>query len=374
MKKIRYAVIGLGHIAQTAVLPAFKNAKESSELYALISRDPTKLKALSKKYKVPHSFSEDQFDECLKSCDFDVLYIAKPNTDHFKYAKKAAEHGKHVICEKPLTTSVEQCKQLNTTVTKNKIKFMVAYRLHFDPANLRAIEIAHSKQFGKIRLFNSVFSYQHGDRNNIRLQRNKGGGPLNDIGIYCINATRYLFKAEPIEVSALSATNPNDPRFKEVPEMLSVTMRFSEERLAQFTCSFGATDCSSYSVFGTQGTVTLDSAYDYAEPMELTSTLGEKTKTVKFKKHDQFAAELLYFSNCVLKNQNPQPSVLEGLNDLLVIQAIENSIKHKRPMTVEKYLEPKKRPSVQQKKMVLPPVLKSQITHVHVTNPSGTVD
>lgn len=368
MKKIRYAVIGLGHIAQTAVLPAFKHATKNSELVALISEDQEKLNVLGKKYGVENLYLEEDFEKCMTSGLVDALYIATPNTDHLRYAEKAAELGSHVLCEKPVATRENEAREMIAAVRRNDVKFMVAYRLHFDPANLTAIEKAKSGEIGELRFFNSIFSFQVTDRANIRLRKDKGGGPLHDIGIYCINASRYLFRSEPIEVFAFAAKDPMDDRFVEVDEMLSVTMRFPENRLATFTCSFGAATTSRYDLVGTKGSLCLESAYDYAEPMQLTVTKEEKDTVKNFAKHDQFASELLYFSDCILNNKNPEPSLTEGLADLLVIEAIQASIEEGSPIMVEQ-IEKINRPDIDQK--IVRPGIPKPPSPVNATAPTG---
>lgn len=366
MKKIRYGVIGLGHIAQVAVLPSFKNAK-NSELSALISSDKMKLKSLSKKYKVKLKFLEKDFLSCLESGEIDALYIATPNTDHKRYVEEALHRGIHVLCEKPLAPNAKECYEISKVVSQNNAKFMVAYRLHFDPANLKAVDLAQSGKLGDLKVFNSVFTMQVKDRKNIRLQKAKGGGPLSDIGIYCINASRYLFASEPVEVFARATSDPHDPRFKEVPEMISVMMSFPENRMANFVCSFGAAESSHYDLLGSKGRVVLNSAYDYAQEMELTTYINEKKKTIHYAKHDQFGAEISYFSDCILKNRIPEPSVKEGLADLLVIDAIEKSLDSGKPERVQG-IQKTDRPS--QRQRIIRPGIKPPKT-VHVTGPSG---
>ena len=216
-KKIRYAVVGLGHIAQVAVLPAFAHA-ENAELAALVSDDPEKLEKLGRRYKVKARFSYDQFEECLTSGVVDAVYIALPNHLHREYTERAARAGVHVLCEKPLAVTEEDCLAMIRTCEENEVKLMVAYRLHFEEANLKAIELVQGGRLGDARLFDSVFTMQvkEGD---IRLNpRELGGGPLYDIGIYCINAVRNLFGAEPMEVVAFSANN-GERRFQQCEEM-----------------------------------------------------------------------------------------------------------------------------------------------------------
>lgn len=335
-QKIRYAVVGLGHIAQVAVLPAFKSARKNSELVALVSGNPTKLKTLGRKYQVKNLFSYDEYEECLRSGLIDAVYIATPNINHRYFTELAARYGVHVLTEKPMAIGSEDGIAMVKAARKARIKMMVAYRLHFDPANLRAIEIANSGKLGDLKIFNSVFTFQVTDRKNIRLQHDMGGGPLYDIGIYCLNAARYLFKDEPLECFAM-AVSSDDPRFDEVEEMVSVTLRFPKARLANFVVSFGAAANSTYDLLGSKGTLRLEHAYDYVEDMILKTNISDRTSKRTFKKHDQFAPELEYFSECILKDMEPEPSSEEGLLDIKVIEAIYDSIRSRRPVRIETF-------------------------------------
>src|SRR5438270_383574 len=210
-KKVRYAVVGLGYIAQNAVLPAFAHAR-NSELTALVSDSPAKLKKLSKKYSVPHTYSYEEYSECLESGEVDAVYIALPNHMHRDYTEAAANAGVHVLCEKPMAVTEEDCQAMIAAAEKNKIKLMIAYRLHFEEANLKAVELVQSGKLGEPRIFDSIFTMQV-KPGNVRLRREKGGGTLYDIGIYCINAARYLFRAEAEEVFG-TAENSCDPRLR----------------------------------------------------------------------------------------------------------------------------------------------------------------
>lgn len=324
-EKIRYAVVGLGHIAQVAVLPGFKHAK-NSELVGLVSGDNVKLKKLAPKYKVKNVCGYDGYDKLLRSGEIDAVYICTPNTLHSTFAERAADCGIHILCEKPLATTEDECVRIIKSSFKNNVKLMVAYRLHFNPANLKAIELAQSDTIGEPRLFNSVFSYDISDRKNIRLQESLGGGAVYDIGIYCINAARYIFQAEPLEVFAFQSTNELDDRFNEVPEMWTCLLKFSDDRLAQFAVSFGMTTSSYYEVIGTKGKLRLENAYEYTTPMELHLTVNEKRqRSLRFPKQDQFGPEIEYFSRCILNNLQPEPSGIEGLADIRVIEALKRS-------------------------------------------------
>ncbi len=324
-KQIRYAVVGLGYIAQIAVLPAFKNAKKNSRLVALVSDDEKKLTTLGKKYRIVLRSSYDEYDALVRSKDIDAVYIALPNSMHMDFAVRALENGKHVLCEKPLAVTSHECKMMMEAAERGNAKLMTAYRLHFEAANLQAMEIVKSGKIGTPRIFNSLFSFQIKEEN-IRLERRLGGGSVYDLGIYCINAARQVFQSEPEEVIATSAQN-SDSRFSEVDEMTAATMVFPGGGLATFCSSFGAADSSMYEVIGTKGSLRMEPAYDYSEPLKMKVTVNGKTKEKKFKKMDQFAPELLYFSKCILEDREPEPSGREGLADVRIIQAIYESAK-----------------------------------------------
>lgn len=317
------------------MLPAFKHARKNSVLAALVSEDPTKLKFWGKKMKVDALYETSRFAELCQSGLIDAVYIASPNTDHTEFITTALKNGIHVLTEKPLAADAAEALKIKTVVDRARAKLMVAYRLHFERANLTAAEIANSGQLGDLRFFTSTFSMQLLDRDNIRLQKEKGGGPLNDIGIYCINAARAIFRQEPVSVFAVADTIKGDARFREVPEMVTATLRFPDQRVATFTCSFGAADLAHYEVVGTKGWLCLDSSYEYAEGMTLEVGIGEKTKTREYKKKDQFAPELVYFSDCILNDRAIEPSFTEGLNDLRVIDALKKSIRTGRPVEVK---------------------------------------
>lgn len=331
--KIRFAVIGLGHIAQIAVLPAFKNAADKCELAAFVSDDPEKIEKLSSKYSVSQSWSYEEYNKALVSGKFDAVYIALPNDMHKDFAIKAAQAGIHVLCEKPMAMNAAECESMLQAAEENKIKLMIAYRLHFEKANMTAVNMIKEGRIGDPRVFNTSFTMQVRD-GNIRTQQEHGGGPLMDIGIYCINAARYLFQDEPTEVIAMSAKS-NDPRFEEIEETVSAVLKFPGNRLASFACSFGASDMGRFEVIGSEGSLTLDPAYEYAVELELKVKADTEVHTTKLSKHDQFAPELLHFANCILNDQEPRPSGYEGLNDLRVIDAIRESVRSGHAVTVK---------------------------------------
>jgi predicted dehydrogenase len=343
-KPIRYAVVGLGHLAQVAVLPAFKNAP-NSELVAIVSGDAEKRKKLGKKYALEHTYSYEQYERALS--EVDAVYLVLPNHLHREYAVRAAAAGIHVLCEKPMAVTEGECETMIEAASTHAVKLMIAYRLHFERANLEAIRLVKNGKLGNARIFDSAFSQQI-VASNVRVTEpvEKGGGPVYDMGVYCINAARYLFQAEPTAVLASSANN-GESRFRGVDEMTSAIMRFPDERLATFTCSFGASDVSRFTLIGTKGSLTAEPAYDYSIPLKHRLTVGEKTKTTLFPKRDQFAAELTYFSDCILQNKEPEPSGWEGLADVRIVRAIYKSTETGKAMELGDF-PAKKKPTTRQ--------------------------
>jgi predicted dehydrogenase len=320
---LRFAVVGLGHIAQAAVLPAFRHARPHVELTALVSGTRAKLSQLGTRYRVKNLVSYANADKLFDSGAIDAVYVATPNTEHVQWVIRAAEAGLHVLCEKPLATSVKDCERMIDACERNNVKLMTAYRLHFERCNLEVASLVRRRRIGEARYFDAQFSMQV-KAGNIRTDSELGGGPEWDIGIYCQNAARYIFADEPTKVWA-TATDSGDPRFAEIPETVHVILKFPGERIANFICSFGAADRSRYEVVGTRGSIVVDPAFEYAEGLGYELTIGEKKKKKKFAKSDQFAAELVYFAQCVRGDRTPEPSGKEGLIDVAIIEAIHRS-------------------------------------------------
>ena len=343
-QRIRYAVVGLGWIAQEVILPGFKST-ENSQLVALVTDDPKKAKKLGKKYDVSRIVRYEDYDGLLRSGDLDAVYITLPNNMHREYTVRAAQAGVHVLCEKPMADTVSECQEMIRAAEQNNVKLMIAYRLHFEPANLNAIERVQGGELGEPRIFTSVFCQQIAE-GNIRLKKDMGGGPLMDMGVYPINAARYLFRDEPSEVIAVGA-NSGDPRFNEVHETAAGVLRFPGDRLASFTCSFGAAPADAYQVVGTKGELWLQPAFDYHVKPIMTLELDGKKKKTTFEKVDQFGGQIEYFSRCILNDEEPEPSGYEGLADLRIVEALLQSIRSQQPVKLDPF-EKRNRPGEHQ--------------------------
>lgn len=352
--KIRYAAVAAGWFGQAAVLPAFRSARENSELAAIVSGDPEKRRELADLYSVP-AYSYEQYDDLMASGKVDAVFLVLPNSMHRDFTIRAARHGVHVLCEKPLAASSEECQEMIDACAAAGVKLMTAYRLHFEEGNLTAADKVRNGEIGEPRIFSSVFTQQV-EANNSRLDADLASNPLRDIGIYCINAARYLFADEPTEAVAVSATRPDDPRFREMFENVTAVLRFPGERLATFTCGFGSASVAEYTVVGTTGVLKADPAYTFEAAIELSVKQQDgKAKSLSFKHRDQVGAEIVYFSDCLRADLAPEPDGVEGLIDLKIIEAIESSLRHGNKPVPLSPLPRKARPTLSQSIHLSPP-------------------
>lgn len=341
--RVRYAVVGLGNIAQVAMLPAFEHAKENSELVALVSGNREKLERLAKQYSVPVTGTYDELEGVIERAGVDAVYIAVPNAQHRFFAERCARAGVHVLCEKPMAMSVADCEAMIEAAEANGTKIMIAYRLHFDEANMGVVRAVREGKLGVPRAFTSFFS-QNVRRGDIRTRRDVGGGALFDVGVYCVNAARYIFQSEPIEVMGYQFGG--DERFEEgVDETTVAILRFPDDRVAQFTCSQGLASVSSYRIVGTKGDIRLEPAYGYATELVRYQTVEGETEVRLYPKRDQFAPQLVYFSDCILEDREPEPSGYEGLADVRVMEAIAKSAREGKPVRLPEF-ERTMRPSL----------------------------
>ena len=328
----------------------------------MVSDDAAKRRAIARKYKLEHAFGYDEYEDCLRQVD--AVYIALPNSMHADYTIRAARAGVHVLCEKPLAVTAADCRRMIAACRNAGVKLMVAYRLHFETINLAAVELARNGRLGELKYFNSSFSMRV-RRGDIRTKRAFGGGTLPDIGVYCINAARYLFRAEPTQVTAVSI-NSGVAALSEIDETTAGVLRFGDDRIATFITSFNAADVASYRIVGTKGALHADPAYEYAEGLAYTLSVDGRTTKKKIGKRDQFAPELLYFSDCILRDRQPEPSGEEGLQDVRIVQALYQSAKTGRPVSIRAFSNgryPTRRQRITRPGVRKPELVKVQSAH-----------
>jgi predicted dehydrogenase len=335
-RKVGYAVVGLGVLAVEEVLPAFRQCR-LCEPVALISGHPEKARRLAEVYGIDAGsvYDYESYDRLAEDDRVEVIYIILPNSMHAEYTVRGLEAGKHVLCEKPMAVTAQECERMIAAADQAKRKLMIAYRLHYEPFNRKVMELCKQKAHGELKTFSSSFSIGV-SAPNIRLSEALGGGPVGDIGTYCINAARYITGEEPVEVSAWEQRPADDPRFREVPESVAFVLRFPSGVLAHCSCSFGASggEFSEYTVQCTEGVIRMGPAYVYSG-LKLKVVTGDGETELKLPAVNHFAAEMDHFAECVLKNKEPRTPGQEGLADVRVIGAIAESARTGRPVSLK---------------------------------------
>ena len=333
-RKVRYGIVALGDIAQESMMPGVAHTGNST-MAALVSGDPAKAAAVADRWGVKPDdvYGYENFGALLASGKVDAVYLATPNWRHAEFAVPALRAGVHVLLEKPMEVSVDKCQQiLDAQTGRPGVKLMVAYRLHFEPATLAVVDLLRSGKIGHVRAFASVFA-QNVSPDNHRAQHGERAGPMFDMGPYPLNAVRNLFEAEPTEVLAIAGRH-GDSQLGNLDDTVAVTLRFPDDRLAQFTVSYVGDSIDTYTVVGSAGSVEVEPAFMFGKPLSYTLSIGGKKSTETFKSTDHFGGEMRYFSDCILNDTMPEPDGTEGLLDVRVIEAVLESIRTARPVAL----------------------------------------
>jgi glucose-fructose oxidoreductase len=331
-RQIGYAVVGAGELTRHALLPAFAAAGENSRLAAVVTGDRAEAQALAQEHHAaPYHF--DEFRQCLNRDDVHAVYIALPNSLHCDYTVDAARAGKHVICDRPMAVTADECRRMIRTCQTNHVKLMVSYRLQFQPAFMKAFDLVRTGQLGTLKTFSSDVTLRIPSAEDPRLQRRLGGGSVYDLGIYAIASARMLLGFDAAQVMAM--TSRSSRRYGgDVDESTVALIRFPDERLAHFHSSFGEEPACTLTVFGEEGWLRLSPAYRHDVEARLTVSRQGRSEEMAFPASDQQAAELTYFSECVLADRQPEPSGIEGLQDIRIVEAIYRSARDGRPVTL----------------------------------------
>lgn len=305
----------------------------NSKMSVIVSGNATGAQRLADFHGVERVVGYSAYDDLLLSDEIDAVYIALPNSMHADYAIRAAKAGKHVMVEKPLATTIAESEAMIAAARENGVFLMTAYRLHQEPGTVAVLEAIRAGKIGDPRYFTSVFSFQMAAGNH-RLKAEHWGGPLQDVGVYCLNAARHVFSAEPTEVIAMASRPPDDPRFTETDAAVAVTLRFPGEGLAQFYCSFGAGELDNYTVVGSKGVLSVEKGYRFETTPRPVLTTAEGTEVLAVENVDHFGAQIAYFSDCILKGEAPEPDGEEGLCDMRVMLAIEEAVRTGTPQRI----------------------------------------
>ncbi len=330
-RRLGFAIVGLGRLALEEIMPAFAESKLAKPT-ALVSGDAAKANLVAQQYgiKAQNVYNYQNYDNLRNNSDVDVIYIVLPNSMHREYTVRGAQAGKHILCEKPMATTVEDCQQMIDACKQANRKLMIAYRCQYEPHHRAMIQMIRSKEFGTVKVIQADNGQnQGGDLNQWRLKRSlAGGGCLPDVGIYCLNATRYLTGEEPIAISAQTFTTPGDPRFHEVEESVTFQLRFPSGVLAICSTSYGFHEARRFRVFGSDAWGQLDPAFSYnglrmmISHKSQTLSMAENISEVRLSEKNQFALEIDHMANCVIQNKQPHTPGEEGLQDLKLMALI----------------------------------------------------
>ncbi|MET0746228.1 MAG: Gfo/Idh/MocA family oxidoreductase [Microvirga sp.] len=338
-RRLGYAVVGLGQFALNQIIPSFAESK-SSKLVALVSGNPEKARDVADRYGVPASglYGYDTFDRIADNEAIDIVYIILPNALHAEYTQRAFKAGKHVMCEKPMAVTPAECEAMIRAGREANRRLMIAYRAQYEPYNLEAIRMARSGELGAIRLVTS----DHGRNLDPEVPADQwrmvralaGGGSLYDIGIYALQAARYITGEEPVEVSGRLFSDPNDPRFREVEDTVAFQLRFPSGILANLSSSYSTAPVKRIQVFGTKASLILDPATEYDKHQMMVRTEKDERR-VMIPEANQFAAEMDHFSKAAMEDRDPRTPGEEGLRDIRILQAIYESAREGRPVSLE---------------------------------------
>jgi predicted dehydrogenase len=330
-RKVGYAIIGLGRIADHFMRGI--QDTPNSKVVALVSGHPDKAARIAEQYGVPKSsiYNYENMDSFHDNHNIDAVYVALPNSMHAEYTIRSAKAGKHVLCEKPMAVNPTEAEAMIDACKAAGVKLMIAYRCHYETTNLAAVKLIRDGALGQVQQIQSAFGFSCGPEE-WRLQRPlAGGGPLMDVGIYCLNATRYLTGEEPSEFSAYTYTNPNDPRFKTVEENLNWIAKFPSGIIASCNTTYGAQMDGYYKVYGSKGSLEVGPAFNYEGLRLQAQYIGSDGKFVKLDQPNpekdpiHFTKQAIHFSDCILHNQNPKTPGEEGLRDLKYMREIYRS-------------------------------------------------
>lgn len=326
-RKLRWCIVALGRISMGQFMPGLRLSKTGT-ITALVSDHREKAEQQAAFYGVSPSaiYSYENFDDIRHNREIDAVYIALPNSMHAEYTIRAAQAGKHVLCEKPMATSLADCRKMIDACRKANVKLMIAYRCQYHPSHLKAIELIRTGQVGQVQAIESAFGFdiKPGEwRLNKKLA---GGGPLVDVGIYSLNAARYLTGEDPRDIKAYASVIDHDGRFTQVEESDGWTMRFPSGIVASCNTSYGAQMDGFFRVHASKGWIYMD-GFNYSG-MHLTAGLASgKTLDIPdpVREPGQFTLEADYFARCVWNNREPKTGGEEGLRDMTAISQIYES-------------------------------------------------
>ena len=336
-RRIGFAVVGLGNLAINQIIPAFGECR-NAKLTAVVSGDAAKANEVARQHGVPIGsvYSYQNYDNIRDNPNVQVIYVVLPNALHEEYVVRGAAAGKHILCEKPMATSPGECERMIDACKKAGKKLMIAYRIQYEPNNRAIRQMVQDKPYGPVKFIEAVNGQNQGDPRQWRQKKElAGGGSLPDVGLYCLNTTRFLTGEEPEEVFASLYSTPGDPRFTEVEETVLWQMRFPSGVQSNNVSTYGAHESRRYRVHAETGWFGMDPAFSYdGLRMERSHAEGmmEIRETPSLSPKNQFAAEMDHMAECVMQNKTPYTPGEEGLQDHRIMAAIYESARKGKPV------------------------------------------
>ena len=329
--KVGFAVVGLGKLALGQIIPGLKVAK-NAKLVAVVSGHPDKAKRVAAENGLPADaiYGYDDYDRIAKDPRIQVVYIVLPNAMHAEHTLRAFKAGKHVLCEKPMATSLDDAEAMIAAAKAAKRQLMIAYRCHYEPQNLDIMRRLRSQSLGKPRLVNTTMGRQADLADPFDAWRldgvMSGGGALADMGIYGVNAARYLLNEEPVSVRAWAQTDRTDPRFKTTEDLIDWQFRFPSGVIANGSTSFNCAPTMGYEVICERGRLVGDPAAFYGGNRLTVIQGGQPQPPLSLPPNDQFAREMDWMAD-VVRGKAPMVSPgEEGLQDMRLMKAILDSV------------------------------------------------
>lgn len=338
-KRVGYAVVGLGHLSLEEIIPALNMCKKS-RLVALVSGSPEKMKKVASQYAIQAEscYSYETFDQIKNNKEVEVIYIVLPNGMHKEFTVRGARAGKHILCEKPMANTQEECREMIDACNNAKVKLMVAYRIQYQPHNRKLRELVQSKEFGNVKFLEASNCQSSANPDHWRHKKKlAGGGALPDIGLYCLNTTRFVLGEEPTEVFAYQYSTPGNPLFTEVEEMVSWQMKFPSGVVASCSTHYNVHESRHYRVLCEKGWLNIDKAYAYkGQSLSRAKADGklELHENIGIAEVNQFMTEMDHFSDCIIQNKRPYTPGEEGLQDQILMEAIYQSAREGKPVKI----------------------------------------
>ncbi|AIE84494.1 Gfo/Idh/MocA family protein [Fimbriimonas ginsengisoli] len=328
-KPVGWAILGLGGYAQNQIMPAFAHC-DHSRIVALISGHTDKLKRVGDRYGVPEKsrYLYETMDAIRDNSEIEAVYVITPPATHPEFAVRAAKAGKHVCSEKPMAPTPADCRRMIDACRKAGRLLQIGYRSHYETHNMRAIQACRSGELGHIKSIRSDHGFNM-PGGTWRTQRAlAGGGSMMDIGIYSLQALRYLSGEEPVEVTAKITNPPNDDRFRDVEDTVDFTLRFPSGLIGHGTSGYSwQPGKNRYEVVGDKHTLVSEPATSYGG-----NTLTLDGNPFPVTANDQFAAQIDHFSQCIRNHTKVRTPGEEGLRDIRIVQALYESARTGRPV------------------------------------------